>query len=413
MPTTERLTFESIEAARDRIRDRIYFTPLARAWNLSELTGSRLQLKLENLQITGSFKERGALNKLLTLGPAEREAGVVAASAGNHAQGLALHATRLGIRATIVMPERTPLVKAARTRRYGANVILHGNSYHEAWLRAEEIRQETGAVFVHAFNDLEVMAGQGTIGLELLEQNPTLQNVIVPIGGGGLIAGIGCAIKETNPRIRVIGVEPAACSSMKQALAAGHPTEVDLAPTIADGVAVQKVGDLTYETARQYVDDIVTVSEEDIARAILLLLEEEKVCAEGAGASSLAALLDQNMPDIRGQRTALIICGGNIDINLMSQIIDRGLVRAGRMARLDIMIPDVPGALARLTQIMSLHNANILEIHHDRTFKGALGETDVQLTIETTGFEHIERIAAALLDEGYLIQASMPGLPDA
>lgn len=404
MPTSDRITFDAIEAARDRIRDRIYLTPLAKAWNLSELTGVRVQLKLENLQVTGSFKERGALNRLLTLTDAERSRGVIAASAGNHAQGLALHATRLGVKATIVMPERTPLVKVARTRRYGADVVLHGASYHEAWLRAEEIRAETGAILVHAFNDIEIMAGQGTIGLELLEQNPTLQTVIVPIGGGGVIGGIGCAIKETNPRIRVIGVEPRACPSMQQALAVGAPVEVELGRTIADGIAVKKVGQLSFDAVQRYVDDIVTVSEEDIARAIILLLEEEKVCAEGAGAAALAAVLDGQVPGLAGQRTALIICGGNIDINLMSQIIDRGLVRAGRMARLEIVIPDVPGALARLTQIVSAHNANILEIHHDRTFKGALGETDVQITVETTGFDHIATIVASMEREGYQTQ---------
>jgi threonine dehydratase len=397
------LTFELIEQARRRIAGQVALTPFEWGSNLSDVTGCKLYFKLENLQITGSFKERGACNRLLMMPVEQRAAGVVAASAGNHAQGVALHATRLGFRSTIVMPEPTSLMKIARTRRYGAEVVLHGATYDDAYAHARELCEERGAVFIHPFDDVGIMAGQGTIGLEMIEQNPYLQTVIVPIGGGGLISGIAVAVKEANPRIRVIGVQTSAYPSMKAAVAAGHPVEVPPGRTIADGIAVRKAGAQTLDIVQRYVDDIVTVSEEEIASAILLLLEEEKVVAEGAAAAGLAALVHGYVPDARNRKTGLVICGGNIDTNVISNVIVRGLVKAGRRVRLQIALPDQPGALARLTRLIADERANILEIHHDRQFNGlSLGETEVEMTLETRGEDHIQELTRMLKREGYI-----------
>lgn len=409
MSDAQLLTFERIEEARQRIGDRLDVTPLAKGQNLSDLTGARLYFKLENLRITGSFKERGALNKLLTLTPEERDRGVVAVSAGNHAQGVALHATRLGIRSTIVMPSATPIVKVMRTRRYGAEVILHGAGYDDAAAFGHALCAERGAVFVHPFDDLDVMAGQGTIGLEILEQNPYLQSVVVPIGGGGLISGVACAIKETNPRIRVIGVQTAAMPSMLRAIEAGHPVELPYAATMADGIAVRRTGDLTLEAVKRYVDEIVTVTDEEIAEAILLLLEEEKVVSEGAGAAGLAAVVSRRIANIEGRRSGIIVCGGNIDTNVIAHIIDRGLVRAGRRVRLVVTVPDKPGSLAALTRFVADRNANVLEIHHDRAFaRAAFGETTVTMTVETRGPDHVHELRHDLVQVGYSV-VDVPG----
>ena len=402
------VTFETIEQARRRIADRIVLTPFNAAESLSELCGSKLFLKLEGAQKTGAFKERGALNRLLMTPPDRLARGVVAASAGNHAQALSLHATRLGVRATIVMPEWTPLVKVARTRRFGAEVVLHGASYDDACAYALALCESEGRTFIHAFNDSGVISGQGTAALEMLEQNPYIQCLVVPIGGGGFISGIACAIKETNPRIRVVGVETAAVPSMKLSVERGELVTTGPARTIADGIAVRTPGDPTFELVQRYVDDIVTVSEEEIAGAIILLMEEEKVIAEGAGAVGVAALLQGRIPEAIGKRTGVVISGGNIDLNLISHIIERGLVKAGRMVRLDVTIPDVPGSLARLTQIVGAESANILEIHHDRAFSPiSFGETDVSLSLETRGYEHIDRLARRLRDEGYVVRTDL------
>jgi threonine dehydratase len=399
------LTLEHIQAARQRISGQIIDTPLAPAHNLSESCGSTLFMKLENLQVTGSFKERGALNKLLTLSPEEQQRGIFAASAGNHAQGVARHATRLGLKSTIVMPEATPLLKVSRTRRFGADVVLHGAAYDESYVHAMTLCEEAGGVFVHPFDDLEVMAGQGTIGLEMVEKNPDLQTVVVPIGGGGLIAGIAVAIKAINPRIQVIGVQTEALPSMKAAMAAGHPVEVPMASTIADGIAVRKVGVLTLEAVERYVDDIVTVNEEEIASAILQLIEDERVVAEGAAGAGLAAVLYGRVPQCKDRTTGLVICGGNIDTNVISTIIERGLVKTGRRVRLEVVLPDQPGALARLTQKIAECRANIVEIHHER--HGMIlrfGETVVLASLETRGYDHVERLIAHLQSEGYSVR---------
>src|SRR5581483_6172719 len=284
------ITIHDVERARTRIKDAIYQSPCAHSETFSRLTGNKVYFKLENLQMTGSFKERGALNKILTLTDEEKKRGVIAASAGNHAQGVAYHATRLGIRATIVMPQATPLVRVTRTREYGGEVVLHGASYDEAFEEAWRRREAEGFTFIHAFDDDAVMAGQGTIGLELLEQNPYLDAVVVPIGGAGLISGIAVAMKETNPRIRVIGVQTARLPSMKRAVEEHAPTVLPPALTLADGIAVRKAGARTLPVVEKYVDQIVTVDEEEIASAILQLVEREKTVAEGAGAAAVAAL---------------------------------------------------------------------------------------------------------------------------
>ncbi len=398
------ITFSEIEEARERIRGSVATTPCTFSKLLSEQTGCKVYLKLENHQITGSFKERGACNKLMTLTPAERDAGVIASSAGNHAQALAYHGSRLGVSTKIVMPEGTPLVKVTRTKSFGAEVILHGSNYDEAYAHALEVAEAEQRTFAHPFNDRAVIAGQGTIGLELLEQNPYLDAVFVAIGGGGLISGVACAIKETNPKIRVIGVEPTVLPSMKTAVERGELIELPEATTLADGVAVRRVGDLTLANASHYVDDIITVTEEQIANAILTLLEQEKTVAEGAGAAPVAALLDGMLPNgLKGKKVAPIICGGNIDVNLIARIIDRGLVAAGRLWRTEIIITDTPGSLAELLTHIGKLRANVLEVQHNRTFTSgaSFGTTHVELKLETRGDDHIKEISKRLHDLGY------------
>lgn len=398
------VTLKSIEAARARIGDAIYVSPCQQSYQLSELTGLPLHLKLENLQRTGSFKERGALNKLLTLSEEERGRGVIAASAGNHAQGVAFHAATLGIRAQIVMPLATPLVKIAATREFGAEVILHGASYDEACEEALRLREEQGATFLHPFDDAEVIAGQGTIGLELLEQVPELEAVVVPIGGGGLISGIGCALKERNAKIRVVGVEPAGLPSMLRAREAGRPVTLQAEATIADGIAVRRAGELTLPLVSRYVDEIVTVDDEEIASAILLLLEQEKTLAEGAGAAALAAVV-QAKANLRQRRTAVLVCGGNIDVTLLAKIIERGLVKDGRLLRIRVYLQDRPGALATLTEILARERANIVETIHNRSYYGvSVGETVIDVTLETRGASHIAAISHALRETGFRVE---------
>jgi threonine dehydratase len=397
----ESVTLSSIRAARKRIAESIHVSPCQRSHYLSELTGLPLYLKLENLQRTGSFKERGALNKLLVLSDTERKNGVIAASAGNHAQGVAFHASALGIRAQIVMPLATPLVKVAATRSFGAEVVLHGASYDEACDEAVRRQAEEGRTFIHPFDDPEVISGQGTIGLELLEQVPDLEAVVVPIGGGGLIGGIACAVKEINPKIRVVGVEPEKLPSMLRAREAGVPITIAPEATIADGIAVRRAGDLTLPLVSKYVDEIVTVDDEEIASAILMLLEHEKTLAEGAGAAALAAIV-QSKTNLRHRRTAVMVCGGNIDVTLLAKIIERGLVKDGRLLRIRVYLLDRPGALHQLTKILARERANIVETLHNRAYYGvSLGETVIDVTIETRGATHITAISHALREAGF------------
>ena len=397
----ESVTLTSIQTARARIGEAIYFSPCQLSSDLSELTGLPLHLKLENLQRTGSFKERGALNKLLTLSQAEREHGVITASAGNHAQGVAFHAAARGIRAQIVMPLATPQIKVAATRGFGADVVLHGSNYDEACEEALRRRLEEGRTFIHPFDDAEIINGQGTIGLELLEQVPDLEAVVIPIGGGGLISGVACALKETNPRIRVIGVEPEKLPSMLRAREAGAPVTLNAEATVADGIAVRRAGDLTLPLVSRYVDEIVTVDDEEIASAILMLLEHEKTLAEGAGAAALAALL-QSKTNLRSRRTVVLVSGGNIDVTLLAKIIERGLVKDGRLLRIRVQLHDRPGALLGLIQILARERANIVEVIHNRAYYGVnLGETVIDVTLETRGASHITAISHALLEAGF------------
>ncbi len=396
------VTLSDIQAAAERIRESIYLSPCARSETFSALTGNQTYLKLDNQQRTGAFKERGALNKLLTLTDAERARGVSTASAGNHAQGLAYHAGRHGIHAQICMPLTTPLTKVSATRGYGADVILFGANYDEACEEALRRSEREGFTFVHAFDDDAVIAGQGTLGLEILQQQPDIEAVVAPIGGGGLIGGVACAIKETNPRVKVFGVQPARLPSMKGALAEGKPVTLSPAATIADGIAVRRAGERTLPLVQKYVDDIVTVDEEEIANAILLLLEREKTLAEGAGAAAIAALLNRKLPLLAGTRVAALVCGGNIDVTLLSRIIERGLVKDGRLVRLRVHLPDYPGALNQLTAILAQHRANIVETSYDRAYYGVnLGDTAIDITMETRGPDHIAELLSALSAGGY------------
>jgi threonine dehydratase len=399
------VALSDIQSALVQVRKSIQVSPCTRSETFSDLTGNSIYLKLENRQRTGAYKERGALNKLLSLTAEERAQGVIAASAGNHAQAVAYHASKLGIGARIVMPLATPLIKVSATRDYGGDVVLHGANYDEAYEEAMRLSTQQRLTFVHAFDDDAVIAGQGTLGLELLEQHPELEVVVVPIGGGGLIGGMGCALKETNPRIQVIGVQPSRLPSVKVALSEGKPVTLPSAVTIADGIAVRRVGVRTLPLIQRYVDDIVTVEEEEIANAVLLLLEREKILAEGAGAAALAALVNRRIPTIRdkaGARVVAVVSGGNIDVTLLARIIERGLVKDGRLVRLRVHLPDYPGALHRVTGILAQHRANIVETSYDRAYHNVnLGDTAIDITMETRGPDHIAELISALGANGY------------
>jgi threonine dehydratase len=395
------LLIQSIEKAVKRIRDSIFASPFVRSETFSQLTGNSILFKLENLQMTGSFKERGALNKILLLTEEERRRGVIAASAGNHAQAVSYHATKRGIKAQICMPLTTPMVKVSATRGYGAEVILVGANYDETCGDALRRCGEQGLTFIHPFDDEAVIAGQGTLGVEMLEEIDDLDAVVVPVGGGGLIAGVACAVKERRPNIQVIGVQTSKLPSMKAALEKNEPVTLPPNKTIADGIAVRRAGDNTFPLVRKYVDDIVTVDDEEIANAILLLLEKEKTLTEGAGAVAAAAVLNKKLPH-RGKKLGVLISGGNIDVTLLSRIIERGLVQDGRLLRIRIHLPDHPGALQRLATVIADHKANIIETLHDRAYFGVvLGDTVIDITMETRGPEHIAELKSALDAAGY------------
>ncbi|MDX1656036.1 MAG: threonine ammonia-lyase [Candidatus Competibacteraceae bacterium] len=396
---------EDIQKARRRIRDSILPTPCPRAAQLEALTGCQLFLKLENLQMTGSFKVRGALSRMLLLTEAERARGVLAASAGNHAQGVAYAARLLGMNALIVMPETAPLAKVRGTQVQGAEIVLAGGGYDAAYARALDIQAQRGSTFIHAFDDPAVIAGQGTIGLEILEQLGDFDAAVVPVGGGGLIAGIGAAIKENRPSIRVIGVQAERICAMKASMAAGEITPLPAASTLADGISVARVGSHTFPLVRRYVDGIVTVGEEEIARAIMILLEREKLLAEGAGVVGLAALLAAQIPDLAGKRVVVIISGGNIDTIDLTKILDRGLEQDGRLARLRVVVPDKPGSIAELAGIIAAQRANILQIAQNRNAdEVGLREAEVELTLETRGQAHVQEIEAAFRGRGYSVK---------
>ena len=342
------LSLASIQEAADRVSTVARVTPLEYSYAFSERTGAEVFLKLENFQRTGAFKIRGAINCIATLSEAERDAGVVTASAGNHAQGVALAATRAGVDSTIVMPKHAPISKVKATRRYGGRVVLHGVDYEEAQSRAHEIEREEGRTYVHAFNDEAVMAGQGTIGLEILEQQPDVQTVIVPIGGGGLIAGIATAIKSQRPDVRIVGVQAEGAASVPDSLAAGEIQSRESVDTVADGIATRSVGQRPFEIIQNRVDEVVTVSDEEIALAVTLLLERSKTLTEGAGAVALAALLEERFEYREGEVIVPALCGGNIDLNVLTTVILRGLVQMGRYLKITTVLKDRPGALQGL-----------------------------------------------------------------
>lgn len=395
---------EDVKAARERVRDAIYLSPCARTETLSRVSGTQAYLKLDNLQMTGAYKERGALNKLLLLGPAERARGLIAASAGNHAQAVAYHAGRLGIAATIVMPETTPIMKVARTRGHGARVVLAGANYDEAYSEARRMEREEGLTFVHPFDDEEIIAGQGTLGLEVLEQVPGLDAVLVPVGGGGLVSGVAVAVKAISPSVKVIGVEAEVLPCMQAALETGELVTLDPASTLADGIAVRRAGEITFDHVQSLVDDVITVSEEEIASAILYLLEQEKTVAEGAGAVGVAALMHHKLPSLAGKRVCSVVSGGNIDVNVVARVIERGLVKDGRLVRINIRLLDKPGQLTIVSGIISGLRANVIEVHHSRAFSEKFGDTALLLTLETRGLDHVEEILGALRAAGYQVE---------
>jgi len=396
------LAFDDVLAARDRVAETARHTPLDYSHTFSSMTGADVHLKLELFQRTGAFKIRGATNRIATLSDDEREVGVVTASAGNHAQGVALAATRAGVDSTIVMPEQAPVSKVKATRSYGGRVVLAGRDYDEAAERAHEIEHEDGRTYVHAFDDPMVMAGQGTIGLEIYEDLPGVDTVVVPIGGGGLISGIATALKGQNEDIRVIGVQAEGASSVVPSLQKGELVERESVQTIADGIATRKVGEQTFAVIKERVDEVVTVSDPEIALAVTTLLERSKTLVEGAGAVPLAALLDGKFDYEDGETIVPALCGGNIDLNVLTNVVMRGLVETGRYLKIRTVLTDRPGALEDLVEILSAARANIYGIEHDRTSRDiAMNDAEVVLDLETRGHDHVEELLDALDDAGY------------
>ncbi|WP_137893837.1 threonine ammonia-lyase [Ramlibacter sp. 2FC] len=388
------IQLDDIRQAAQRLHGQVLNTPCVESRTLSQIVGAQVFLKFENLQFTASFKERGACNKLSQLSEVERARGVVAMSAGNHAQGVAYHAQRLGLRAVIVMPRFTPGVKVERTRGFGAEVVLHGNTLEEARAHANALAQEQGLTFIHPYDDEAIIAGQGTIGLEMFDAVPALDQLVISVGGGGLIAGIATVAKALNPRIAVIGVQTVRFPAMVNAIqGTQHPQGTS---TIAEGIAVGSPGLLTQAIVRQRVDDLLLVDEGDIEQAVLMLLEIEKTLVEGAGAAGLAAML--KYPErFRGKRVGLVLSGGNIDPMLLAAIIERGMVRAGRLARITVRARDVPGVLATITRVVADAGANIDEVHHQRAFTTlAAQNVEIQLVLQTRGREHLAEVLAAL-----------------
>jgi threonine dehydratase len=390
-----------VRRAAERIAGQVVRTPCLRSETLSEIAGADVVVKFENLQFTASFKERGALSKLLGLPAAERARGVVAMSAGNHAQAVARHAGRLGIRATLVMPRYTPSVKVEQTRRLGAEVVLHGDDLSQAGERAEALARQEGRVFVHPYDDDAVIAGQGTVALEMLEQHPDLAALLVPVGGGGLAAGCAVAAHGLAPGVAVYGVEAERFPSMRQALA-GEPIACGR-DTIAEGIAVKRPGVRTREILRERLCEILLVGELDLEQAVLLYLEIEKTVAEGAGAAALAALM-RHRERFAGRKVGVVLSGGNIDGLVLASIIERGLARSGRLVRVRVLVPDRPGALADVTRIVAESGANVIEIAHERSFgRVPLREAQVELVLATRGPAQIEELGAALAAAGYAI----------
>ena len=391
------LTLQMIWEAREALRGVARVTPLNPAKNL----GKNVYIKSENLQLTGAFKVRGAYNKLRSLTEEERARGVIACSAGNHAQGIALSATRLGMKSVICMPAGAPISKIEATRNYGAEVVLVPGVYDDAAAEAARLAEECGYTFAHPFNDPYVMAGQGTIGLEILEQLPDVEQIVVPIGGGGLIAGIACAVKNIKPGCRIIGVQAEGAASMYASREAGHPIKLAGVSTIADGIAVKQPGDLTFELCQKYVDEIVTVRDDEIATGILALMEDQKIVAEGAGATPVASVLFGKV-DVSKKKTVCLVSGGNVDVTTLSRVITKGLSKSGRIMEISTKVVDQPGKLLELLGIISESGANVMTISHDRESRNAdIHVCLVSMVLETRDHRHIEEIRNALMQRGY------------
>lgn len=391
-----------IQKAAEILRPIIKKTPLMYSTFFSNEYNNDIYMKLENLQITGAFKIRGAYNKIAQLTDAQKACGLIAASAGNHAQGVALAAQKLGVVATIVMPAHTPLIKVEATKTFGATVVLSGDCYDDAYKKALELEKEHGFTFVHPFDDEEVIAGQGTIGLEILEEMPDVEFVIVPIGGGGLISGIACAIKAMNPNIKVIGVEPKGAQTLKKSIQDGQIVELKKVTTIAEGVAVKRAGVKTYEMVSKYVDEIITVDDVDIMEAFLLLLEKEKLISENAGVLPLAAIKKMNLTN---RKIACVISGGNIDVVTISELINRGLVIRARVFCFAVELSDTPGELEKIASILSSQRANIIQLDHNQ-FKtiDRFKHVRLEVTVETNGHKHVNQIKKALKSNGYEVE---------
>ena len=405
-PTAENQDWNvaSIQAAYARIEPQIVNTPVTYSATFSTMCDCDVLFKLENLQMTGSFKERGALNKLLSLQAHERDKGIIAASAGNHAQAVAFHAKRLGISTKIVMPKHSPLVKIRSTEHWGADVVLEGETFDDAFRHSQQLMQAEDRVYIHPFDDPRVAEGQGTLALEILADPrcDSIDAILVPVGGGGLIAGIATYIKSINPAIQVIGVEESTVNAMQTSVNAGKVVKLAPQPMIADGIAVRKVGQRNYEVVSRLVDDIVTVNSDEIANAIMLMLEIEKSVIEASAAVTIAALLNKRLPKLKGKKVLSIISGGNIDVNLLAKIINRGLTFDHRIVKLDSVIPDRPGALETMLGTFRELGANVLEVFHHR-FSGdaPVGQIGVSITIETRDEVHIEQLKSLLQQRGY------------
>ena len=396
------LTLADVEAARERVARTARATPLEYSNTYSSMTGADVHLKLETFQRTGAFKIRGATNRIATLPEEDRARGVIAASAGNHAQGVALAATRVGVDSTIVMPEHAPRAKVQATRGYGAEVVLHGPDYDAAAEHAHELERDRGLTYVHPFDDEAVMAGQGTIGLEILEDCPDVETVVVPVGGGGLISGIAAAVKGHDPDVRVIGVQAAGASSAAPSLEKGERVEIDGVATIADGIATRSIGERTFANMREYVDEVVTVTDAEIAVTMVYLLERSKTVVEGAGAVGLAATLFEAFEYDEGETIVPVLSGGNVDMNTLTTVIRRGLGEMGRYLKLRTVLDDRPGSLEEVIAVVSAHDANIYAIHHDRTSREIeLDDAEVELELEVGGADHAETLVEALRGSGY------------
>jgi threonine dehydratase len=398
-----------VQGAAAALRPHVQRTPLLRAGGLGQMAGVELWLKAENLQRTGSFKVRGAFNRIRLLSPEDRRRGVVAASAGNHAQGVALAARELGVRATVVMPEGAPLVKVESTRGYGAEVILHGQDYEEAFAHARRLAEQSGAVLVHAFDDPAVIAGQGTVGLEIVDQLPEVEAVVVPVGGGGLVAGVAVAVKSLRPHVRVVGVQAAAAPAVYRAWQEGRVVEVPARRTLADGLAVHAAREAVLGLLRRWVDEMVTVEEDELAGAMVLLLERAKLVAEGAGAAAVAALV-YGKTDLRGLRTVAVVSGGNVDLNTLVRVVDRGLMKTGRLVRLRTRLVDRPGSLRRLLEVVALEGGNVVTVEHDRLSPEVpVGEAEVTLLVETRDAEHSRELLAQIRRAGFSVWSTPAG----